>query len=189
MPFGIVEVIPHGLVYLLKKRPYPNLASTGSTKIERSIGIGKAKILICAGIVSLGTGEVNDIRRVNHLNTRIENLVKVPGAYRIFQIFLREGGDAGLVGMSRDVAVGNTNGYPNSSLIGIVGFLCFLVNLQVSPLSNHFKNPYLIFISHRERFPLAVVPVLLHQLCHNLDGFTSALGTLQGNVHQRSIVD
>ena len=82
--------------------------------------------------------------------------------------------------MRCDGIVGDTDSHPNGALLGFV---------SVRAATHHLEHPGLVGIGHREGLALGIIAVLLDELGHDLQGLTGSLGTLEGDVDQRTIVD
>ena len=104
--------------------------------------------------------------------------------------FLGELGDAGLVGVAADVAVGDAAGHPH----GTVGVFVFQLLGQVGfdgalAFADEFEDPHLVGVGDGEALALAVVGVVAHEAGEDLDGLAGVLGALEGEVDERAVVD
>ena len=82
--------------------------------------------------------------------------------------------------MRRNGIVGNTDSHPDRALLRF---------LTIRATAHHLKHPSLVRIGHREGLTLRVIAVLLYELRHDLQGLTGSLGTLEGDINQRTVVD
>ena len=83
--------------------------------------------------------------------------------------------DTALVCMSCNAVIRNTDSYPHCSF-------------HTGTLTDHFHDPGFIRIGDGERFTTAVITILLHEICHHLDGFLRSTRTLQSYIDQASVV-
>ena len=84
--------------------------------------------------------------------------------------------DATLISVNTHCIIGHSHSHPQCSV-------------TAGTSAHHLQDKRLVGVCHREGLALGVVAVLLSQLIHNLDGFASGLGSLQGDVDQRTVVD
>ena len=140
--------------------PHTGLTKAACTKIKRSIGIGKTKIFIHTAEVSFLAGKRNHIRRIETI---------------LFIIHIKLM-DARLVGMCRNTIIGHADSYPYSST-------------DSGAFTYQFHDPYFIRIGNSERLSATIIPILLHEICHNLDSLTRRTRTLQTDINQASIID
>ena len=90
--------------------------------------------------------------------------------------FLRELPDTAQIGMGADAVVGDAQGNPDGSFPPL-------------PFADDLHNPRLVGVANGDALATAVVTVLLHQLGHALDGLAGVGGALQGEPHQREVVE
>ena len=139
--------------------PYPGFAGTQAGEIQRTIGIRKTEILIQPVEITFFTCKGNDIRRIQ----------------AVFFVVHVELMDTALVCMSCNAVIRNTDSYPHCSF-------------HTGTLTDHFHDPGFIRIGDGERFAAAVITILLHEICHHLDGFLRSTRTLQSYIDQASVV-
>ena len=84
--------------------------------------------------------------------------------------------DAAVVGVTADAVVGDAHGDPYRSL-------------AARAFAYHLQYPDFVGVCDGEAFALAFVAVLLRQFRHDVDGLACSLGALQGEHHQRTVVD
>ena len=80
-----------------------------------------------------------------------------------------------MIGVTRDVAVGDTARHPHGSLV-------FL------PFTHHIHDPDLVGIGDGEAFTLRSIAIFHHQIGHYFDGLAGSAGTLQSDIDQRAII-
>ncbi len=153
------QVGVHAALEAVEVAPHAGVAATQRAEIAGGIDCGKFKIGIFAVIQAHLAGKGNHVLAIN----------------AVFLVFQREFIDAALVGVSGDAVVGEAACHPHCTLF-LAGF------------THHFKNPYFVGVTYRERFTLAVVAILGYQVGHHLDGFTGSLGTLERDIDEASIV-
>ena len=73
--------------------------------------------------------------------------------------------------MTADVAVRNTQGHPDGAFL-------------FGSLADHFHYPGLVLVHYGERLSLGEIAVFVREFCHDLDGLTRSLGSLQCDVNQ-----
>ena len=158
-----VHVVGHGA----EEGPHAGFAGAHAAEVERRVGVREAEIGVRAVVVTHFTGERDHVR----------------GVEAVLGIVLREGGDAGLVGVGRDVAVGNAAGHPDDAFAGVAALAVVL-----ETLADQLHDPRLVGVGDRERLAARRVAVGVGQLGDHADGLTCGFGTLQGDVDQRPVV-
>ena len=93
--------------------------------------------------------------------SRIDEPVNIEA---VLGIVLREGGDAGLVGVGRDVAVGNAAGHPDDAFAGVAALAVVL-----ETLADQLHDPRFVGVGDRERFAARRVAVGVGQLGDHAD--------------------
>ena len=83
--------------------------------------------------------------------------------------------NSALVGMATDAIIGNAHSYP----------YCTFTTWS---FSYHLQNPNLVRIGNRETLTFAAIAIVFHQLGHDRNCLTCCFSSLQGNVHQTSII-
>ena len=99
-----------------------------------------------------------------------------------------EGGDAGGVGVTAHVAVGDADGNPHRATVGIDGVAGFCHGRRVA-FGHDFHVPNLVGIADAKRLAVRAVAVFLHQIGHHFDGFAGCFASLQGDKHEAAVVD
>ena len=169
----------------VEEAPHAGLAVTAA----REVGSGVGGIVAEVGILTLKpthvAGIAHHIVRADHQIGH--GLLAIDGIFlqQILHLHLHvtaieELRDTALVSVGSNGIVGDADSHPN-------GAACLL--RAVGAAAHHFKHPRLILISHRERLALGIIAVLSHQRCHDLQGLTSCLRTLEGDVNERAVVD
>ncbi len=125
---------------------------------------------------------------INNFHIGIENIAEVFTADAAFPVFFWEGGDARMIGMCRNISVGNADGHPNGAFVFIERFAGFGVCLQIGSFANQFHNPHFVGIADGKRFAGAGIPVLFHQFGNYFNGFAGGFGTLRCQKHQSCII-
>ena len=121
--------------------PYACLAIATGTEIERSVGIGKAEILVHTVKIALLACKGDD----------------VGGVHTVLLVVHVELMNAALVGMSRDTIIGHADSHPYGTA-------------HTGSLANHLHNPYFVGVGNGKGLATAVIAVFLHQLRHHLNG-------------------
>ena len=98
------------------------------------------------------------------------------GIHHIVLILHVELTDTTLVGMSTDGIIRNTLSHPYYSL-------------TAGSLAHHLHDPSFVGIADSEGLTLRVVTIGISQCSHHLDSLAGSLGTLQGNIDKRSIIE
>ena len=78
--------------------------------------------------------------------------------------------------MCTDAIVGDAQSHPHNIL-------------RTRTATHHLHDPRLVRVADREGLALRAVSVGLHETRHHLDSFAGGLGTLQAEIHQRTVVD
>ena len=154
-----VSVLIHRRVILTEERPDTCLTAAQRSEIIRAIGLLEAEIGILSLEIALLTCKRNHIRRIE----------------TVLLIIKRNLLDARLISMCRDTIIGDADCYPDCPF-------------TTGTFTDHLHDPSLVLISDRESLTSTVIAILSHQVCHHLNGFTSGLRTLQGNVNQATII-
>lgn len=89
---------------------------------------------------------------------------------------LWELGDAGLVGVGADIAVGHTARHPYSAFLPM-GF------------TGDFEEPYFVGVGKGEGLAPIGITVFGHEIGHHTDGFAAVAGTLKGEIDEIAVVD
>ena len=163
----IVHIPVHIVGYGAEERPHAGFAGAQGSEIERSIGVAETEVLVRTFVITHLTGERNHVGRRE----------------TVFGVVLREGRDAGLVGVRRNIAVGNAAGHPDDAFAGVAALAVVL-----ETLADQLHDPHLVGIGDRERLAARRVAVGVGQLGDHADGLTRGFGTLQGDVDQRPVV-
>ena len=82
--------------------------------------------------------------------------------------------DAGLVGVTGDVAVGNSNRRPHGAL-------------AAGPRADNLQNPCFLGVGDRDRFARTAIAVFVRQLGHHLDSLACRAGALQAELHHQGV--
>ena len=144
----------------VEEAPHTGFTETLRSEIGGRISGLERELLILTVEIALFASKGNDILAVD----------------AIFLVLERELADTALVGVRRDAIVRNADSHPYGTL-------------AARTLANHFKNPHLIGVGNGETLTVGTISVLFHQLAHYLDGLARIAGTLQGNVHQASVIE
>ena len=158
-----VHVVGHGA----EEGPHAGFAGAHGAEVERRIGVAEAEIGVRAVVVTHLTGERDHVR----------------GVEAVLGIVLREGGDAGLVGVGRDIAVGNAARHPDDAFAGVPALF-----VELAALADQLHDPRLVRVGDRERLAARRIAVGVGQLGDHADGLAGGPGPLQRNVYQRSVV-
>ena len=140
-------------------RPGPSLAAPSAAEVQRIIGIAEAEILVGTAVPALAAGEFGHIG----------------GVHAVFGVIPGETGDAALIGMGADVAVGNAAGHPHYALL-------------VGTLAHQVHDPSLSGVGDAEGLALGRIAVLACQRHYGLYGLAGRAGALKRNVNKRTIV-
>ena len=162
----IIEVSVHVGCNASEKAPHTRFAGPHGAEIERRIGIGEAEIFIRPVEITLFPGKGDH----------------VGGIEAILRIVQRELGDAGLIGMSRHISVGNAAGDPDDSFADVLSLPYF------ASLADQLHDPGLLGICDRERFAAGVVAVLVGQIDDDANRLACGASPLQRDIDQRSVV-
>ena len=154
-----VCILVHRGIILPEERPDTSLTATKRTKVIRAIGLLEAEVRILAFEVALLTGERDDIRRIE----------------AVLLVVKRDLLDARLVGVGRNAIVWNTDRHPDSAL-------------SSRSFTDHLHDPSLLLIGNREGLTATIIAIFSDQVCHHLNGLTSGLRPLQGDIDQAAIV-
>ena len=158
-----VHVVGHGA----EEGPHAGFAGAHGAEVERRIGVAEAEIGVRAVVVTHLTGERDHVR----------------GVEAVLGIVLREGGDTGLVGVGRDIAVGNAACHPDDAFAGVPALF-----VELAALADQLHDPRLVRVGDRERLAARRIAVGVGQLGDHADGLAGGPGPLQRNVYQRSVV-
>ena len=167
MAHRIVRIPVHVVGHGAEEGPHAGFAGAHGPEIEGCIGVAEAEIGVRTVVISHLAGERNHVGRVE----------------AVFGIVLRKGGDAGLVGVGRDIAVGNAAGHPYDALPGVAALAVVL-----ETLADQLHDPRLVGIGDRERFAARRIAVGVGQVNDYADRLAGGLGALQRDVDQRSVV-
>ena len=176
---GIAPIVLHVVGHLVEHSPHAQVAEAGAIEGDGVVDIGERELLIGAVIKLHVLGKLDDVVGIDAVDLGVfQELVDVleGDASLAFSGSQREGGNAGLVGVTADIAVGDATGHPHGAFVSLA-------------LANHLEDPHLFGVADAERLALADVAVVGHQLAHALDGFAGGLGALQGDVNQAAVVD
>ena len=156
----IRQVTVHILGEVVEEAPHTCFTIATSTEIGIGIGGIEGKILVLSGEEAHFTGKLDYVLRIKD----------------VLLVFLVESGDTALVGVCTDGIIGNADSHPYGTC-------------TARSLAYHFHNPGLIGVADGESLTLRVVTILGYERSHHIDGFTGRLGTLQTQIHQRTIVN
>ena len=176
------------------------VATTQTTEGQRSVGVGKRELLVVAVEPATGTGIGDDIAAVDAFHFGLEQVVEVGAADDAVQTFafcfleflalLGELGDAGLVGVTADVAVGNAACHPNGTVfIFIFQFLGEVSLYGFGAFADELKNPHLVGVADAEALALAVVGIGAQETGKGENGLTGIAGTLEGEVDKAAVIN
>ena len=191
---GVVLVLGHlGGVAAVEEGPHAGFAAAGGAEIDGRVGVAEAELCIrglfgIGGIEPFQSGEGDDVVGIDGLDAGQEDLVEFLAGDGGLAVAQREGGDARLVGVSADVAVGDAAGHPYGAVAPAFDHLALGVK-HLLALADELHNPGLLGINDGEGLALGGVAVGVHQLGNDLDGLAGVLGALQGNVNQGAVVD
>ena len=164
----IVRVLIHVVRYGAEERPHAGIASAHRAEIGRSVGIAEAELLVRAVEIALFTGEGDHVGSVE----------------AVLGIVERESRDARLVGVCRNVSVGNAASYPDDALAGVV-----TLGIELAALADQLHDPGFVLVGDREGFAARSVAVGVGQIHDDPDRFAGSLGALQGDVDERAVID
>ncbi len=156
---GPRQVTAH-ILEMVKERPCTRIAETTA----REIGLGIRHLPREVGILA---------RKPSLAACKLDNIF---GEHHVLLVLHVKLTDAALVGMGTDGLVGYTLGHPHHSL-------------RARTFAHHLHYPSLVGVANGECLALTVVAVGLCQCGHHLDSLACCLGTLQGNVDKRTIVN
>ena len=168
MAHGVVLIGVHAVGHGAEEGPHAGVAAAHGPEIGRAVGVGEAERLVLTLEVAHLAGELHD----------------VGGVEAVLGIVHREGGDPGLVGVGRDVAVGDAAGHPDDALAGVSSLSVVLV-----PLADELHDPCLLGIGDRERLAARRISVGVGQVDDHADRLAGRACALQGDVDQRAVVD
>ena len=167
VPHRIVHVFVHSVGHRAEECPHAGLAASQRAEIGRGVGFAETEILVRAVVVTHLAGERHHVGRIE----------------AVLGVVLREGRDTRLVGVRRDIAVGDAAGYPYDALAGVAALAVVL-----ETLADQLHDPRFVGVGDRERLTARRVAVGVGQLGDHADGLTRGFGTLQGDVDQRPVV-
>ena len=164
----VVGITVHVVRYRAEERPYACLAAAQGAEIGRRIGIAKTEIRIRALVKPRFACEGDYVRSVE----------------AVLGIIERKGGDARLVGMARNISVGNTACHPDDAFADVVA-----LPVQLASFADEFHDPRLVPVGDREGFAARGVAVGVGQVGDHADRFAGRAGALQGDVDERAVID
>ena len=183
---GVGFVALHTLGYAVEEGVHPGLAGAEAGEGEGVVGVGIAEVGVLAAEPAVLAGKGDDVVAVDALHFGFVDIVEVQtadGGVETFAAcfapaggFLRELGDAGLVGVGADIAFGHTACHPHGAFL-LVSF------------AGDFEEPYLVGVGQREGLAAVGIAVSGHEVGHHADGFAAVAGTLQGQVDKVAVVD
>ena len=147
--------------------PDAGVAGTGGFKIPRGIGFGKVEVLVFPLEIAFLAGKGNDVL----------------GIEAVLRVVQREFPDAGLVGMSADVAVRNAAGHPYDTLVHVDAVA------DVHAFPNQIHDPGFVLVRDGESLPLGGIAVFVGQVHDDLNGLAGGFGPLQGDIDEGTVVD
>lgn len=130
----VVNVFVHAVHPSVEETPGACLAVSYGTEVGRSICVGKGKFRVLSLEVTLLASEVHHVLGIHH----------------VLLVLHVKAMNAALVGMTGDAVVGDADGHPYGALF-------------LRPLTDHFKNPYLVGVSYGEALAFRGVAKLLHE--------------------------
>ena len=176
------------------------VAATDAAEGEGCVGVAEGEFFVFAVEPSAGTGVGDYIGGIYAFHFGLIDVVHVVAAdngvqtfaFGLAEFFAFHGelGDAGLVGVAADIAVGNAAGNPYSA----VGVFIFELFGEVcldggTALSDEFENPNFVGVADGEAFAFAAIAIVGHHFGHPVDGFAGVLGALEGDVDEGAVVD
>ena len=168
VPHRIVHVFVHSVGHRAEECPHAGLAASQRAEIGRGVGFAETEILVRAVVVTHLAGERHHVGRIE----------------AVLGVVLREGRDTRLVGVRRDIAVGDAAGYPYDALAGVAALAVVLV-----ALADQLHDPRLFGVDDRERLAARGISVGVRQLGDREDRLAGGLGALERDVDQRPVVD
>ena len=117
----IVPVFVHAVTYLVEHGPHAEVADTRGAKIHGSVGGTEVEVLVLAAKVALPTGEVDDVVLVDDLDLGIIKLLPVFVGDGSLAVTQGKGGDACGIGVTAHIAVGDADGDPHGTTVGVDG--------------------------------------------------------------------
>ena len=157
----VVPIFVHTVANLVEHRPNAQVAHAGRTEVDGGVGCREIKVFVLAAEVALATGKVDDIVLVNHFNLLVIKLFPVLVGDGFLAVAQGEGGDAGCVGVTAHIAVGDADGHPHRATVGIDG-VAGLGHLRRVALRHDFHVPHLVGVADGERLAVATVAVFFH---------------------------
>ena len=164
----IIRVSVHIVGHRAEEGPDAGFAGAQGAEVERRICVAEAEIRIGAVVIPHFAGERNDVGRVK----------------AVFGVVLLEGRDARLIGVRRNISVGNAACDPYDALVGVAALAVGLVSL-----ADQLHDPRFVAVDDRERFAARRIAVGVGQLGDRGDGLAGRLRTLERDVNQRTVVD
>ena len=155
--FGI-EVGESPVAEDVEGAPGAGVAGSRAAEIQRIVGVAEAEARVISFVPALGTGEGD------HIGSKDT----------VVRIVLREGRDAGLVGMGADVPVGYPARNPYDALL-----LSF---------AHEVHHPGFLCIGDREGLSFGGVAILVGQGHDDIYGFACRAGPLQSHVDEGTVV-
>ena len=157
--FDEIRVLIHRLVILAEERPDTGFTATQCTEIVRTISLSKTEFIVFSFEIALLSCKRNYIWRIK----------------TILLVIKRNLLNARLIGMCCNAIVWNTDSYPNCTFVA-------------NPFTDHFHDPSLVLIRNGKGFSTTIIAIFFHQICHDLNGLSSSLRTLQRHIDQTSII-
>ena len=202
--FGVahgVFLIAAGLfVHTEEHGIHAGVAAADTAEGEGSVGVAERELLVLAFEPTAGTGIGDHVGGIDAFHFGLIDIVHVVAAdngvqtlsfgFAEFLAFLGELGDAGLVGVTAHIAVGDAACHP----YGTVGVFIFQFLGHVGfdgggALADEFENPHLVGVADGKTLAFAAIAIVGHHLGHPVDGLAGVLGALQGDVDERAVVD
>ena len=133
----------------------------------RRVGIAEGELLVRSFVVP-------------HLAGKGDHIGCIEAVLRVVQRELR---DAGMIGMRRDVAVGNAAGHPYDALVHVLAID------DAAALADHLEDPRLVLVHDRERFAAGGIAVGVGQFDDRCDRLAGRSRPLERDIDQRTVVD
>ena len=186
LTFGVAESLARSIVKIpvhtgdemVKERPYARLAYIEPAEIEGVEGGLVREIFVRTGEItfrSRGGNEVFVVHPIAAADT-VQFLLQLFLLLGQFGFSLRDGGDACLVSVRRDGIVRDAYSHPVSA------FLPFALTDQI-------HDPHFVRVTDGERLSFGGITVFVDQRDHTLNRLAGGLGTFEGDVDQRAIVN
>ena len=167
---GKVAVHHRRVIVVAEETPDTGLAVADGAEIQGPVSFAEAEIRIRAVVVAHFPCEGNHVGRIHTLVRHDAEAQFLIGFARLWEL-----ADAAGVGVGGNAIVRHAAGHPYGPF-------------AAGALADDFHDPGLLLVADGEGFPGRAIPILPDQLVHDSDGLPGRGRTLQGQMHQREVV-